>query len=144
MKLKRTLKISEQEFYNFIEKDFVENFKACTGKDISVDEIKKGVSYVREDKKVPGGTKITITEYQRNHCYGIEVKNVADTFSLLYHTCPVEKGLEVTLNQTVASFNKKRHNKLMRLFSEAIYLGRMSDTLYDIQKRIHKERSIKK
>ncbi|MFV0479315.1 MAG: DUF3284 domain-containing protein [Anaerorhabdus sp.] len=136
MKLKRLLKITEQEFYDHIEKEFIQNFKDCTGTEIEISDFKKGLSYVQTSKKNPAGTTYTVTNYTRGVSYAVEARSIADTFSLFYETNPVEKGLEVTLHQTVASFNKSAHNKLMGALSEGIYLGRMSDVLYGIQNKI--------
>ncbi len=140
MKLVRILKVSETEFYDHLEKEFIENFFQCTQKRITTEDIKKGLSYVQISKKVPGGTTLTLTDYKRGHYYGVEVKNAADTYTLFYQTKVVEKGLEISFEQTVASFKKESHSKLMGWFSEGVYLGRMSDILFDIQKKIHLRR----
>ncbi|MDD8055156.1 MAG: hypothetical protein PHV15_04660, partial [Thomasclavelia ramosa] len=58
-----------------------------------------------------------------------------------YSTREVDKGLEVEFDQIIESFEKKKTNFLMREFSKAVYLGRMTDTLYDMQTKIHNQRN---
>lgn len=141
MKLIRTLEVSEDEFYDYLESDLVANIQQCEGKDVSVRDIKKGLKYSIHDKKANVRTDVTILEYKRGDYYKARVKSPADTITISYKTEPDEKGLKVVFNQLIDSFENSRQNKVMRLFSEGVYFGRMSDALQNIQKKIIERRT---
>lgn len=141
MKLIRTLEVSEDEFYDYLESDLVANIQQCEGKDVSVRDIKKGLKYSIHDKKANVRTDVTILEYKRGDYYKARVKSPADTITISYKTEPDEKGLKVIFHQLIDSFENSRQNKVMRLFSEGVYFGRMSDALQNIQKKIIERRT---
>ncbi|WP_234122544.1 DUF3284 domain-containing protein [Clostridium hydrogenum] len=140
MKLTRILKITEKEFYDLLENDLLSNIYQCTGKELSVNDIKKGLKYAKQDKDALTRTDISILDYERGAVYKSEIKSIADTITISFETEVVDTGLKIVFNQCFESFKSEKHNKLMRLFSEAVYYGRMTDTLYDMEKKILKNR----
>lgn len=136
MKLTRILKITEKDFYDFLENDLLSNINQCKGKEISVEDIKKGLKYSKYDNNAHTRIDITILEYKRGEFYKSQIKSLLDTITISYETEVVDEGLKIIFSQHIESFEKEKHNKLMRMFSEAVYYGRMTDTLYDIQKKI--------
>lgn len=140
MKLTRILKITEKEFYDSLENDLLSNIYQCTGKELSVNDIKKGLKYAKQDKDALTRTDICILDYKRGAVYKSEIKSIADTITLSFETEVVKNGLKITFTQGIKSFDEKKHNKFMKMFSEAVYYGRMSDTLYGIEEKILKSR----
>ncbi|WP_183277904.1 DUF3284 domain-containing protein [Clostridium fungisolvens] len=136
MKLTRILKINEKDFYDFLEKDLLSNINQCMSKELSAKDIKKGLKYSKYDNDAHTRIDITILDYKRGEFYKSQIKSLLDTITISYETEVVDEGLKVIFNQHIESFEKEKHNKLMRMFSEAVYYGRMTDTLYDIQKKI--------
>lgn len=143
MKLIRTLAVSEQEFYDYLEQDLISSIEAQKNQTISAKEIKKGLSFRKHDEKSNAPTKITILGYERGRFYSLRLHTMVDTIELHYHTEQTDKGLKVTFEQFIDSFERRKHKKLMRMFSEGVYFGRMSDTLYDMQNKIIKQRGEK-
>ncbi|QAA35349.1 DUF3284 domain-containing protein [Clostridium manihotivorum] len=136
MKLTRILKINEKEFYDFLENDLLSNIYQSSGKELSVEDIKKGLRYSKYDNNAHTRIDITILEYKRGEFYKAQIKSLMDTITISYETEVVDEGLRIIFNQNIESFEKEKHNKIMRMFSEAVYYGRMTDTLYDIEKKI--------
>lgn len=136
MNLTRTIKVSEQEFYDYLENDLIATYNQCTGKTITGADIKKGLNYSKNDNHTHARIDITIQDYRRGEHYQAKLKSMADTITISYRTRPVDNHLEIDFSQRIASFENERHNKAMKMFSEAVYFGRMSDTLFDIQKKI--------
>ncbi len=136
MKLIRTFPITIDEFYDFLESDLLANAATCTSRSLSVNDIKKGFKYSKHDNNAHTRIDVTILDYQRHKHYKSKIKSIADTITIEYETRTCEKGLEITFNQHFESFETTRHNKFMELFSQAVYLGRMTDTLYDIERKI--------
>ena len=136
MKLTRILKITEKDFYDFLENDLISNIYKFTNKEVSKIDIKKGLKYTKYDNNAHIKLDISILEYERGKIFKSMTKSLFDTITISFETETVDNGLKIIFNQDIESFKKEKHNKFMRLFSEAVYYGRMSDTLYDIQKKI--------
>ena len=140
MKLTRTIKVSEQEFYDHLEQELISTIKECTQRQIHSQDIRKGLRYCKNEDNVHARMYVSILDYQRGCRYKAQIKSLSDTITLSYDTEVEKEGLKVVFHQSIESFEQKKHNKLMKMFSEGIYLGRMSDTIYDIQKKILKKR----
>lgn len=136
MRLTRVLKITEKEFYDFLENDLLFNIFQCTNKKLGVNDIRKGLNYTKNNKDALTSIDISILDYKRGSFYKSKTKSIADTITISFETEVVSDGLKIVFNQYIDSFENQKHNKFMRLFSEGVYYGRMTDTLYDIQKKI--------
>ncbi|MDD3027834.1 MAG: DUF3284 domain-containing protein [Erysipelotrichaceae bacterium] len=140
MKLIRTFAFTSDEFYDFLESDLLANAAKCTSRPLCVNDIKKGFKYSKHDSNAHTRIDVTILDYQRHLHYKSKIKSIGDTITIEYETRNCEQGLEITFNQHFESFESTSHNKFMELFSQAVYLGRMTDTLYDIERKIVKRR----
>lgn len=140
MKLTRVLKVTETEFYDFLETDLLSNIYQCTGKNLSVKDIKKGLKFSKNGQDALARIDISILDYEKGSIYKSKSKSLTDTIIISFETEVIDDGLKVIFNQHLENFESKKHNRLIRLFSEGVYLGRMTDTLYDIQNKIIKKR----
>ena len=136
MKLIRTLEITSDDFFDQLERELIE-IAAKSNKHIGIKDIKKGLKYTSHDDNKYSRIEVTLLEYERGRVYKSRIKSLDDTITLTYRIEPDPKGIKVTFEQRVQSFENKKQNRLMRGWSEAIYLSRMSDTLYDIQKHVY-------
>lgn len=134
MKIKRTLQISENEFYDYLEGELI---RECQ---LTKTKIEKGLNYKKTDPKTQLEISVFVINYIRGTLYEVKISSSYETYFLKYTTQENENGLEIQFEQHIESFEIKKQNRLMRLFSEGFYLGRMSDTLFDIQKKIHEKR----
>lgn len=134
MKIKRTLQISENEFYDYLEGELI---RECQ---LTKTKIEKGLNYKKTDPKTQLEISVFVINYIRGTLYEVKISSSYETYFLKYTTQENENGLEIQFEQHIESFEMKKQNRLMRLFSEGVYLGRMSDTLFDIQKKIHEKR----
>ena len=129
MKIKRTLQISENEFYDYLEGELI---RECQ---LTKTKIEKGLNYKKTDPKTQLEISVFVINYIRGTLYEVKISSSYETYFLKYTTQENENGLEIQFEQHIESFEMKKQNRLMRLFSEGVYLGRMSDTLFDIQKK---------
>lgn len=136
MKLIRTLSVSEAEFYDYFEQDWIANMKTWANREIDAKEITEGLCYCKRHEKAKIETEVRLLSYDRGVGYCLRIYSMSDGMILSYHTTPTKKGIEVTFEQSIESYDAKKHTGLMRIFSEGVYLGRMSDALYDMQKKI--------
>lgn len=141
MKVRRTLKVNEQEFYDYLEKEIVSEINQYSQKNICATDIKKGVKYTKNMDDKHSKIDISIENYVRGYIYKFKVKTLTDNILISYETKPTTDGhVEVTFLQNIDSFEENQKNKLFKSFSTAFYLGRMCDKLYDIQNKIINER----
>ena len=133
MKIIRTIKITNEQFYDYLEQQLIEDIKNSQHKKISASDIQKGLKYKKEDAQSKLVTEIYIQQYVRDECYRFKVIYMSDSTSIEYRTKPVDEGLQITMTQHIQSFEEKRHHKLSRHFHEAIYLSRMTQAIYDIE-----------
>lgn len=136
MKLTRILKITEKEFYDFLETDLLSNIRQCTSKELSIKDIKKGLKYSKHEEDVLTRIDVSVLDYQRGSIYKSVTKSFVDTITISFETEVVANGLKIIFNQHLENFERKKQNKAIKMFSEAVYYGRMTDTLYDIQNKI--------
>lgn len=140
MKIIRTLKITSDEFYDFLEMSVLAQAQADTsaraGARLHRSDIRAGLRFTQGP--AAARTTFVITDYVRGLRYCAKSQTTSDTVFVSYHTAAKEEGLEVTYEQTIQGYEEtaSRQNRLLRGFSDAVYLSRMSNSLYDIQKRI--------
>lgn len=144
MKIIRTLEITSDEFYNYLEQELlaIAN-KDRTGKvAYTPADIRPGFKATRKTSKEElSAIDLIITEYVRGSCYKAKTKSIAETIEMAYLTKTVNDKLEVTFEQKMLHYEQKKMNRLLRGFSDALYLSRMSNALYDMQSAIIKART---
>jgi len=151
MKIIRTLKITTDEFYDYLETVLTDQANAAPGHKgkIRRSDIRTGFQMIQGPASggQNGGqnaaqTRLIITDYVRGLRYCAESRTMTDTLAVAYHTTAKEEGLEVVYEQSILGYEEeaKKKNWFLRGFSEAIYLSRMSNSLYDIQNQIIRKR----
>ncbi len=141
MKITRILNVEEKEFYDYLEQEVLLDIQGNTSHDFSVKNIKKGLKYTKYHEVSNSRIDIFIEEYLRGSVYQVKIKTAVDTITICYRTKQLDQGLEIIFNQKIESFDNAKHHLLMKWFSEGIYFGRMSDTLFEIQEGILKARN---
>lgn len=142
MKITRTLNVSEKEFYDFLESELHSVIHQSSNEELSAITIQKGLKYSKNEENKNARIDVVIVDYQRGSVYKTRVKSLTDSIEMSYETETVREGLKVIFSQEVESFNMKKHNWLVKEFSEGVYLGRMSELLYEIQKKIIQQREL--
>ncbi|MCD8132164.1 MAG: DUF3284 domain-containing protein [Lachnospiraceae bacterium] len=140
----RTLKITSDEFYDYLENDLLEtaNQTRSSGKvRFTRSNIRPGFKVSRETGAAYSRIDLTVREYVRGKTYAATTKSVADTIDLSYTTETKEDGLYVVFEQRMHNYEAKEMNKFLRAWSDITYLRRMSNQLYDIQSKITRIRN---
>ena len=138
MKITRVLDVTEEEFYDHLESQLLNDLRNHSKETA---QVKKGAAYTKFDEKTQSSVSFEIEDYVRGISYRMKVKSPLDTYTVQYKTRKVAEGLEVIFYQEVESFETSTQNKFLRLFSEAVYYGRMSDALFEIKKGISRSRN---
>jgi hypothetical protein len=139
MKIKRVLPIEENEFYDYLEAQLLTD---SSQSETSVSKIEKGMKYSKIEPKTKLQINVCVNDYQRGKVYEVTIDSIYERLTINYQTKPTNKGLEIVFDQQIASHKEVKQNRWFRWFSEGVYLGRMSDTLFDIQKKIEKDRAV--
>jgi len=143
MKIIRELQVTSDEFYDFLESEFLNQINQTDNQTKKIDRLKKGLRYSKLSDNVYTKTDYEILDYRRHETYVIQISSHSEKTITSYKTKPCAKGLEVTLEQEQNKLTKNSKSKLIKWVGELLYFGRLSENLYKIQGEIEKTRKEK-
>ena len=143
MKIIRELQVTSDEFYDFLENEFLNQINQADNQTKKIDRLKKGLRYSKLSDNVYTKTDYEILDYHRHETYVIQISSHSEKTITSYKTKPCAKGLEVTLEQEQIKLTKNSKSKLIKWMGELLYFGRLSENLYKIQGEIEKTRKEK-
>ena len=143
MKIIRELQVTSDEFYDFLESEFLNQINQTDNQTKKIDRLKKGLRYSKLSDNVYTKTDYEILDYRRHETYVIQISSHSEKMITSYKTKPCAKGLEVTLEQEQNKLTKNSKSKLIKWMGELLYFGRLSENLYKIQGEIEKTRKEK-
>lgn len=143
MKIIRELQVTSDEFYDFLENEFLNQINQADNQTKKIDRLKKGLRYSKLSDNVYTKTDYEILDYRRHVTYVIQISSHSEKTITSYKTKPCSKGLEVTLEQEQNKLTKNSKSKLIKWMGELLYFGRLSENLYKIQGEIEKTRKEK-
>ena len=143
MKIIRELQVTSDEFYDFLESEFLNQINQTDNQTKKIDRLKKGLLYSKLSDNVYTKTDYEILDYRRHETYVIQISSHSEKTITSYKTKPCSKGLEVTLEQEQNKLTKNSKSKIIKWMGELLYFGRLSENLYKIQGEIEKTRKEK-
>lgn len=143
MKIIRELQVTSDEFYDFLENEFLNQINQADNQAKKIDRLKKGLRYSKLSDNVYTKTDYEILDYHRHETYVIQISSHSEKTITSYKTKPCAKGLEVTLEQEQNKLTKNSKSKIIKWMGELLYFGRLSENLYKIQGEIEKTRKEK-
>ena len=143
MKIIRELQVTSDEFYDFLENEFLNQINQADNQTKKIDRLKKGLRYSKLSDNIYTKTDYEILDYHRHETYVIQISSHSEKTITSYKTKPCAKGLEVTLEQEQNKLTKNSKSKLIKWMGELLYFGRLSENLYKIQGEIEKTRKEK-
>ena len=143
MKIIRELQVTSDEFYDFLESEFMNQINQTDNQTKKIDRLKKGLRYSKLSDNVYTKTDYEILDYRRHETYVIQISSHSEKTITSYKTKPCAKGLEVTLEQEQNKLTKNSKSKIIKWMGELLYFGRLSENLYKIQGEIEKTRKEK-
>lgn len=129
MKLDRILKVTSDQFYDYVEEQFIKDVEKATSRVIKPRDMKDGFKYIRNDQN--GKIVIYLDHYTRGKTYAVRTTQGNFTASTSYTTEETPEGLHTIMEFYDSSFEKKKDkmNKLSRNFNELVYYSRMSSQI---------------
>ena len=143
MKIIRELQVTSDEFYDFLESEFLNQINRADNQTKKIVRLKKGLRYSKLSDNIYTKTDYEILDYRRHETYVIQISSHSEKTITSYKTKPCAKGLEVTLEQEQNKLTKNSKSKLIKWMGELLYFGRLSENLYKIQGEIEKTRKEK-
>ena len=143
MKIIRELQVTSNEFYDFLESEFLNQINQADNQTKKIDRLKKGLRYSKLSDNVYTKTDYEILDYRRHETYVIQISSHSEKTITSYKTKPCAKGLEVTLEQEQNKLTKNSKSKIIKWMGELLYFGRLSENLYKVQGEIEKTRKEK-
>ena len=143
MKIIRELQVTSDEFYDFLENEFLNQINQADNQTKKIDRLKKGLRYSKLSDNVYTKTDYEILDYRRHETYVIQISSHSEKTITSYKTKPCAKGLEVTLEQEQNKLTKNSKSKIIKWMGELLYFVRLSENLYKIQGEIEKTRKEK-
>lgn len=140
MKIIRELQVTSDEFYDFLESEFLNQINQADNQTKKIDRLKKGLRYSKLSDNIYTKTDYEILDYRRHETYVIQISSHSEKTITSYKTKPCAKGLEVTLEQEQNKLTKNSKSKIIKWMGELLYFGCLSENLYKIQGEIEKTR----
>ncbi|MCI5774702.1 MAG: DUF3284 domain-containing protein [Erysipelotrichaceae bacterium] len=138
MKVDRNLKIQNYQFFDSLIQGVIIDIEKNTNKKILKSDLKKGFKFNNKNKQNPLlNSTFEIIDFIPNELYSAKQTTVNGTRFISFKITTIKDGINVEFQQSLPKSNKKQL-KLFSLFSETIYLGRMTDFLYNIERQIVK------
>ena len=136
MKVIRDLEISASEFFGVVLEEQAAEIKSLSGNECTSADLQQGYTYIHNPDDVATKVVFEIVEYQEDKLYKGVRSSAEGDLTLVYEVVPNDKGITVTFtyeNTTPAGQQKKG---IFGLFTQTIFLSRMTDKLYDIQRTV--------
>ncbi|AEB07668.1 hypothetical protein Corgl_1569 [Coriobacterium glomerans PW2] len=136
MRIVRTLDITSDEFFDYLEQRLLTEIEHATGERHAPSVLKAGFRYVSDPDDRYRRAEVRILAYVRGIEYRLSSVTATDDVTIGYRIEPHAGGIEVTYTQEIGSDLTSSQGPLMRGFSQAVYLSRMAQSLMAIQDAI--------
>ena len=136
MKVIRNLEISASEFFGVVLEELAAEIKSMSGTECTSADLHEGYTYIHNPEDVATKVVFQIVEYREEKLYKAVRTSAEGDLTVIYDVTPNDQGITVSFtyeNTTPAGRPKKG---LFGAFSQIIFLSRMTDKLFDIQRTI--------
>lgn len=137
MKVIRDLEITASEFFGAVFAELAAEIKANGGDAAAPEAMVTGFTQVYHPEDPALKVTFEIVEYQEDKLYKAVRTSAGTTSSLVYEVTPKEGGITVAFTFDNGEPQKKG---FLAKFSEAVYLSRMADKLYNFQRSVINEK----
>ena len=136
MKVIRDLEITASEFFGVVLEELAAEIRSLSGTECTAADLHEGYTYIHNPDDVSTKVVFEIVEYQEDRLYKAVRASAEGELIMTYDVVPNDKGITVTFtyeNTTPAGQQKKG---IFGAFSQIIFLSRMTDKLFDIQRTV--------
>lgn len=137
MKVIRDLQITASEFFGVVFAELAAEVKAAGGDAVATEALTTGFTQVYRPEDPALKVTFEIVEYQEDKLYKAARTSASGTATITYDVTPKADGITVTFTYETSEPPKKG---LFAAFSDMIFLSRMTDKLYGIQRTVINEK----
>ena len=137
MNVTRDLQITASEFFGVVFAELAAEIKAAGYDAVEPEALTAGFTQVYAPENPALKATFEIVEYQEDKLYKAVRTSAGGTTTLTYEVTPKDEGITVSFTYENSAPKKKG---LFSAFSDAIFLGRMTDKLYGIQRTVINEK----
>lgn len=132
----RNLEISPSEFFGVVLEELVKEIRSVDQADVRETDICEGFQYTAHAEDPALKVFFEVVAYQEDKHYKSVCTSAAGAITVTYDVVPTEKGISVTFSYENTTPAGRKKKGLLGAFSEIIFLSRMTDRLYDIQRTV--------
>ena len=136
MKVIRNLEITAGEFFSVVLEELAAEIKSMSGTDCATADLREGFVYVHKPDDAAMKVVFEIVEYQEEKLYKAVRSAAEGDLSITYEVVPNEKGITVTFTYENTTPAGKAKKGIFGAFSQIVFLSRMTDRLFDIQRTV--------
>lgn len=136
MKVIRNLEISAGEFFSVVLEELAAEVKSMSGKDCAIADLCTGYTYIHNPDDAATKVVFEIVEYQEEKLYKAVRSAASGDLSITYDVTPCENGISVAFTYENTTPAGRPRKGIFGIFSQVIFLSRMTDKLFDIQRTV--------
>jgi len=136
MKVIRNLEISASEFFGVVLEELVKEIKSVDQTDLRPTDIYEGFQHIIHAEDPALRISFEVVVYEEEKHYKSVCTSASGTVTVIYDVVPAEKGITVTFTYENTTPAAKKKKGIAGAFSEILFLSRMTDRLYDIQRTV--------
>lgn len=136
MKVIRNLEISPSEFFSVVLEELVKEIKSVDKADVRPEDIHEGFQHIVHAEDPALKVTFEVVAYQEDKHYRSVCTSASGTISVSYDVVPTDNGITVTFIYENAAHAGTKKKGLFGAFSEIMFLSRMTDRLYGIQRAV--------
>lgn len=136
MKVIRNLEISASEFFSAVLEELVKEIKSVEKADVRPADICEGFQYVAHAEDPALKVSFEVVVFEEDKCYKSVCTSVNGTVTVSYDVVPNENGITVTFTYDNTTPAGKQRKGIAGAISELLFLSRMTDRLYGIQRTV--------
>lgn len=137
MKVIRNLEITAAEFFGAVFEELTAQIGAADKTVPAPTAFQTGFTYVYNPEDPALKITFEIVEYQEDKFYKAVRTSSTGTITMIYEVVPNDKGITVSFSyDNDAETRSGKRSRLFAAFSEMLFLGRMTDRLYGLQRNV--------
>ncbi len=138
MKIVRSLRVTRSEFFAYIEQSIASEYEKAQGEALALDKVNPGLSFaVGEPGKQTA--RMSVVENDGVSRFATRLSGPGMVSTASYALESDGDGIRVVYEQDISDLSARKRG-LVRLFSEAVTLGRMAASLLDAEAAIRSRR----
>lgn len=144
MKISRTLSITTDEFFDYLENQLLKIANDNLDKEQEAytnTDIQEGFRIIQNRDTAVNKVELLINKYKKGELYEATASSITDSYRMSYQITPKDDTILVDYEQVNLNNFQAESKGFFAKLGEALYLSRMSNSLYDVERAVLKART---